>query len=100
MEVCIAQCKKNACEPDIDERKGCNQMYSCSHACKMRQLGVSKATCSKECIRNAESGCSPKVKGYRFELCGSCKRQGCPTWPSIKDCKVGCDSYRGSYFDV
>ena len=93
MTRCIEACKQKACAPDIHEKKGCNQMYSCSHGCKMRQLGVDEQTCKNNCQRNGASGCFPKVSGHTFELCGACMRKGCATWPTPSECEIGCTEY-------
>ena len=97
MTSCIESCKVKACSKDTDTKKGCNQMYSCSHGCKMRQLGVDKKTCEKNCQRKGSSGCSPKVNGFKFSLCTSCNREGCSKWPEIAECETGCRSFVGNY---
>jgi len=98
ISVCLDTCKQESgCTQDDDESNGCNQMYSCSHACKMRELGVDEQTCSEHCRRNGQSGCWPVVAGWQFRLCGACRRRGCRThWPSIQECQVGCRAYDGS----
>ena len=67
-------------------------MFSCPHACLMRELGVSEADCKTHCNRNGQSGCSPAVSGVTYQLCGPCKRTGCPTWPSVSECQIGCSN--------
>ena len=94
---CVDACKKTACESDTDLKNGCNQMYSCSHACKMRHLGVNEDQCRKNCNRNGGSGCSTTINGYQFALCGACNRGGCSTWPSVAECEIGCASYGISF---
>ena len=71
-------------------------MYSCPHACMMREIGVGEDECKENCNRNGQSGCSPSVNGYQFALCEPCKREGCSSWPTIDECEVGCASY-GKY---
>ena len=93
MVRCIDACKKNACPPDVDLKQGCVQMYSCSHACKMRQLGIDEQSCKNNCNRDGESGCSPTVANYQFELCATCNRNGCPAWPTVDECHIGCTGY-------
>ena len=94
LDQCLGTCKKDACETDLDLSKGCNQMYSCSHGCKIRQLGVDKNECIGHCNRNGQSGCNPTpVKGYEFELCGPCTRENCGAYPTIDECELGCHAY-------
>ena len=97
MATCIAACVEEACAPDVDLQNGCNQMFSCSHGCQMRALGLDKDTCVTNCDRNGQSGCSPEVNGYTFNLCGPCTREGCPTWPTVAECEVGCNNYGSMY---
>ena len=69
-------------------------MYSCTHACKIRDLGVEEEECKKHCDRDGQSGCcSPNVNGYQFELCGPCIREGCGTFPTINECEIGCSGF-------
>ena len=68
-------------------------MYSCVHACQIRHLGVEEAQCRKHCQRDGGSGCTPEVKGYQFNLCGSCSRNECSGWPKVAECEIGCASY-------
>ena len=96
MPKCIDVCKQKACETDINEKLGCNQMYSCSHGCKMRDLELDEQTCKKNCQRNGQSGCFPIVKGFTFQLCGPCTRKTCDVWPKVEECETGCSSY-GKY---
>jgi hypothetical protein len=93
MSTCIDVCKKKACATDIDEKRGCNQMYSCSHGCKMRDLELDEQTCKTKCERDGQSGCFPVVKDYKFELCGPCTRTSCNGWPKVEECKTGCSNY-------
>ena len=96
MAKCIESCKESACAPDIDEKNGCNQMYSCSHACKMRQLGLDETTCKANCKRNGTEGCQPTVNGYQFWLCNERNREGCSSYyPTVEECEMGCSSYPG-----
>ena len=97
LNKCVKACKKLACAPDDDLSKGCNQMYSCSHACMIRHLGVSKAQCVEHCDRNGSSGCHPQVNGHKFELCVKCNRKGCSTYPTVSECETGCASYGKNY---
>ena len=96
MTSCIESCKVKACSKDTDTKKGCNQMYSCSHGCKMRQLGVDKKTCEAKCQRHGDSGCKSEIDGYEFDLCRSCNRKGCSIFPTIGECEIGCSSFKGN----
>jgi hypothetical protein len=90
-------------EKDLDLKLGCNQMFSCAHACAMRHMGIDKDTCFNKCNRTGSSGCSPKVsldeedednEGCKFSLCGPCNRDGCSSrYPDISECELGCESY-------
>ena len=99
LEACLEECKKSACKTDLDFSKGCNQMFSCSHACKMRDLGVSQDECNQNCERNTGSGCTTTIKGHTFSLCEECNRAACePTnGPTIDECKIGCKKYSGIF---
>ncbi|XP_066932583.1 putative tyrosinase-like protein tyr-3 [Clytia hemisphaerica] len=90
---CLNACSEFACASDTSLQKGCNQMFSCTHACKMRQLGVTVGSCRTKCERNGQSGCFPNVNGYTFNLCVDCSREGCPTYPTVDECKIGCDYF-------
>ena len=94
LDRCIEECDKKACSGDVNTRTGCNQMYSCAHACKIRNLGVQENSCRELCQRNGQSGCSPTVKGWQFNLCAPCQRAGCSTYPSVGECESGCNLYR------
>jgi hypothetical protein len=97
LDRCLATCKDQACESDYSLTRGCNQMFSCSHACKIRDLGVAQDQCEELCNRNGQSGCFEAVNGYEFSLCGPCKREGCnSTFPTIEECEIGC--WPGKYF--
>ena len=98
MEVCIQTCRQYACEPDDHKRVGCNQKYSCVHACRIRQLGVNEPDCKNHCVRNETSGCNPEVNGFTFNLCRSCAREGCTPIVAIEECELGCNSFGGIYF--
>ena len=93
MARCVEECDKTECAGDVNPRTGCNQMYSCAHACKIRDLGVAGNHCREMCQRNGQSGCSPTVRGWQFNLCRACNRAGCSTYPSIGECVRGCDIY-------
>merc|ERR1712038_761293 len=93
LETCINKCEDNGCRPDIDKTVGCNQMYSCSHACVMRSRGVPRDQCIANCQRNGQSGCNPTVKGKTFDLCRGCNRQGCSRFPTVGECVAGCFYY-------
>ena len=95
IDSCIQKCVEEACAPDIHLQNGCNQMFSCSHGCQMRALGLDKESCNMKCDRNGQSGCYPTVNGYQFHLCKSCSREGCAKWPKVEECEVGCNSYDG-----
>ena len=106
--------------PETDVRHGCNQMFSCPQACKIRDLGLDCDACKYEyismynqmkttvinffpsikCERNAKSGCRSTVSGFLFKLCGQCNQERadqefklCEKWPTIGECNSGC------YFD-
>ena len=96
LDKCLGTCKDEACATDLDMSKGCNQMYSCSHGCKIRQLGFDVDECHRHCNRNGESGCTPAVKGYEFALCGVCTRENCEKFPTIEECETGCNAYGNS----
>ena len=91
LDKCLGTCKEEACETDLDLSKGCNQMYSCSHACKIRQLGLDINQCKEQC--NSPAGCSPVVNEYEFSLCGSCTRENCGAYPTMEECLIGCYAY-------
>jgi len=93
LEACVEQCKTEMCYSDDDTKDGCNQMFNCPQACMMRHLGLSENRCRSRCERNGQSGCSPTVKGFRFNLCGPCNRWGCPTWPTVRECQASCAFY-------
>ena len=93
LDMCVDKCSKEVCSPDVDEENGCNQMYSCAQACKIRDLGISRRRCKRECDRTGQSGCSPVVSGFQFALCGPCNRSGCNRWPTIEECEAGCSFY-------
>ena len=97
MTACIEACIEEACISDVDLQDGCNQMFSCSHGCQMRALGLDNETCVVNCDRNGQSGCSPEVNGYTFNLCAPCSRERCPKLPTVAECKVGCNNYGGMY---
>ena len=102
LQQCLGECEKRACQTVTDEKKGCSQMFSCSHGCKMRQLGVEELECKSNCQRTGSSGCSPEVRGYTFNLCASCEGQGCSPngRPTIDECEIGCTSYDGRFLIV
>ena len=101
MEQCLGECEKRACQTVADEQKGCSQMFSCSHGCKMRQLGLPKGECIGNCQRNGSSGCRADVRGYTFKLCASCEGQGCSAkGPTIEECEIGCTRYDGKFLLV
>ena len=97
MKKCRGECKDKACEATTHLKNGCGQMYSCSHGCKMRQLGVDETTCKSKCNRHGASGCSPEVENYKFNLCKECQRvpesEACPNHPTVAECELGCTSY-------
>ena len=96
MAKCTEFCRQNTCAPDTDTRVGCNQMFNCPQACKMRDLGLSRSECEQKCQRNGGSGCNPTVKGWTFRLCRDCNRNNpsCTTWPTVEECKKGCNAYQ------
>jgi len=98
MAECIDACKEQTgCTEDNRLNRGCNQMLSCSHACKIRSLGVDENSCKSLCERNGQSGCGVTVAEWTFRLCTSCQRSGCNThWPTIQECQVGCYSYESN----
>ena len=94
LKTCVDKCSKDVCSPDVDVKNGCNQMYSCAQACKIRDLGMKEYQCKRECDRTGQSGCSPLVGYYQFDLCRDCNRRGCSnTWPTIRECEAGCSYY-------
>ena len=100
LNKCIAVCQETVCQSESDVKNGCNQMYSCVHACQIRHLGVKEDQCKKHCQRNGGSGCTPEVNGYQFNLCRDCSRDGCNGWPKIAECEIGCESYGTLYIIV
>ena len=107
---CLKDCEEDVlldqdCDDiDLDLKKGCNQMFSCSHACAMRHLGMVEEKCLDQCNRNGSSGCSEKLSFYDkksdgdvecgFSLCEKCKRDGCESrYPKVEECEFGCKSY-------
>ena len=95
---CRAACRDKACEFVSMVNLGCGQMYSCSHGCIMRNLGLDETTCKSNCNRNGESGCTPEVEGYQFKLCqDDCQRvpetPTCPKHPTVAECELGCTIY-------
>merc|ERR1711915_743526 len=95
MAKCTEFCSKNACLPDMDTKIGCNQMFNCPQACKMRDLGLTRSECKIYCNSNGISGCNPTVNGWTFQLCHDCNRDypGCTSWPTTYECEQGCDAY-------
>merc|ERR1712051_816235 len=96
LETCLDLCQTSSCQKDRDVQRGCNQMLTCAHGCKLRQLGLKKRACFKKCDRNGQSGRSLTVKGWTFKLAGKCNRRGCTKWPKKKECKQGCKFYKDS----
>ena len=95
---CRAACRDRACEFVSQQKYGCGGMFSCSHACKMRRLGLDETTCKSNCNRNPTSGCTTEVEGYQFELCqDNCERvpetPTCPKVPTVAECELGCTIY-------
>ena len=107
---CLKDCEEDVlhdqdCKDiDLDLKDGCNQMFSCSHACAMRHLGMGEEKCLHQCNRTGSSGCSEKISFYHqksdsdveceFSLCEKCKRKGCESrYPKIEECESGCKSY-------
>ena len=76
-------------------------MYSCAQACKIRSLGVNESSCRQQCQRTGQSGCSPTVNGFKFDLCRECiperinREDGCSRWPTVDECSEGCSNYPG-----
>ena len=93
LDKCVDECSKKACAVDLHLRYGCNQMFKCAQACKMRDCGLTVTECRQKCQRNGQAGCFPLVKGWRYHLCAACNRAGCTTWPFVQECEVGCDVY-------
>ena len=92
---CVQICKETACG-NSDVKNGCCQMYSCSHACQIRYLGVKEDQCRKLCDRKGSEGCHPNINGYEFNLCGKGIGNGCyhfSTRPTAAECEKGCTSY-------
>ena len=93
LDQCVTRCTKQTCAPDVSTKVGCNQMFNCPQACKMRNLGLSRDTCLVKCKPNGGSGCSPTFNSWEFMLCDGCNRAGCSEWPTVQECEVGCDLY-------
>ena len=94
LEKCLDMCSAETCATDVKTDQGCNQMFSCPQGCKMRELGVSRQICEDKCERHGSSGCSPVINGFKFQLCGPCYREGgCAPWPTVEECKKGCQYY-------
>ena len=90
MQACLNVCAEQ-CAGDNSLTIGCNQTFSCVHACKMRSLGLTKEQCESKCD---EKGCNRNVLGHTFGLCGDCNRGACSSgWPSAAECKFGCADY-------
>jgi len=105
LEKCVSNCALRC--PDTDVKHGCNQMFSCAQACKMRDLGLEQDKCNVMCMRNGQSGCMPTVNGHEYELCGDCIDERinpgttqCSRWPTVKECQEGCAYYDGSTMPV
>uniref|UniRef100_A0A7M5X7H7 Uncharacterized protein n=1 Tax=Clytia hemisphaerica TaxID=252671 RepID=A0A7M5X7H7_9CNID len=90
---CTDICKVNACASDIHAFKGCRGMFSCSHGCKIRELGIEVEDCVTHC--NGRSGCTVDIRNHVFHLCETCNRNGCTPSdsPTIDECLIGCHSY-------
>ena len=89
MENCLAECDKHCGHRVMTT--GSHQKFSCIHACKFRELGLTKTECKSKCI---ETGCSPVVNGFTFDLCRS--DPVCPDdekMPKLEHCELGCDSF-------
>ena len=97
MATCFEACIQEACVSDVHLQNGCSQMFSCSHGCQMRRLGLDKETCVANCDRNGHAGCSPEVNGYTFNLCEPCSREACAMFPTVAECAIGCNNYVGMY---
>ena len=102
LDKCVAACKKTACKSEWDVQNGCEHMFTCVHACKIRNLGVNEDQCRNHCDRTYGSGCSPVVNGYQFGLCDSCypSRNGCSPRPTVAECELGCATYGNIYFVI
>ncbi|XP_066915971.1 coadhesin-like [Clytia hemisphaerica] len=92
-ELCTEVCKREACASDIHESESCNERFSCSNACKLRDLGTSARSCSHRCGKTICR--SHTISGLIFDLCKPCKRNGCEPkdGPTVDECKLGCNSY-------
>ncbi|XP_066910871.1 uncharacterized protein [Clytia hemisphaerica] len=94
LEACFDECRKT-CATDIRPVFGCNQKFSCSNACKLRQMGSSITDCKLICQRPMDSDCYPDYHGHYFYPCYSCNRDSCPgSTPPISECENGCESYQ------
>merc|ERR1712142_917438 len=100
LSECVEICAVKACASDLNPQIGTNQMYSCPHACKIRDLSVDQTTCLQHCQRTGWSGCHPKVEGFTFNLCGPPRPvDQCTKHPSIEECEIGCKEYPDSSED-
>ena len=95
---CLAFCTTISCQSNSKIESGCNQMYSCKHACKIRDLGENEEQCKKHCQRKGNSGCGPQVNGYQFALCRACGVGECNKSPTVDECENGCANYGKMYF--
>ena len=106
LDSCVARCAETC--PDNDLKNGCNNQYSCAHACKIRDLGETEFSCKEKCLRiHPDSSCYPVINGYQFNLCVSCQNrkphvanppgQCAHVWleyqKRIDECKSGCSFY-------
>merc|ERR1711915_661599 len=57
LTTCRNVCEENTCEKDASNTLSANEVPSCSSACYIRELGVSKQECLRYCKREAFSGC-------------------------------------------
>ena len=92
-DKCINNCTLRC--PENNVIHGCNQMFSCPQACKIRYFGLDSDACKYEYIsmhnqmkttvinffpsikfeRNAKSGCMSTVSGFVFKLCRQCNQE-------------------------
>jgi len=101
LENCARACQLNCPDTSTNFKDGCNQMLSCSQACKLRQLGLSDHECRHACKRNVTSGCDLTINGFQFDLCsGPCNpdryrpdNDQCTRGPFYGECANGCKFY-------
>merc|ERR1712227_404918 len=80
MKQCVQNCiaHEDVCDHQTRVTEGCNQMFSCPQACKIRDFGTDETLCRQFCERDEhdedrfEESCFATVGGLTFNLCGDC----------------------------